>query len=165
MGEVALFESVVICEYLDEITPPSLHPPDPLQKAFNRAWIEFSSELFVNLHQLSLAGDEAKLAEAQTASRQKLERLEKRLGEGPFFNGPRFSLVDAAIAPAFMRISLLEELRPLHLLDKLPKVRHWSEALLQRESVGSSVVPEFPALFREYLASASSYLARGAASA
>ena len=40
-----LFESAVINEYLDEITPPSMHPQDSLQKAVNRAWIEFGSEL------------------------------------------------------------------------------------------------------------------------
>jgi glutathione S-transferase len=38
-----LFESAVICEYLDEITPGSLHPAEPLERAKHRAWIEFGS--------------------------------------------------------------------------------------------------------------------------
>jgi glutathione S-transferase len=43
VGNDMLFESAVICEYLDEITPGSLHPPDPLERAHHRAWIEFGS--------------------------------------------------------------------------------------------------------------------------
>jgi len=160
VGEVALFESAVICEYLDEVHPPSLHPADPLRKAVNRGWIEFSSELFVDLYRLCLAGDRVELEQRRDEARQKLERLEVQLGEGPFFNGRQFALVDAAIAPAFMRLSLLEGMRPLGLLDGLPKLRRWSEALLGQESVRTSVVPEFPDLFRDYLAAGGSYLAR-----
>ena len=163
MGEAVLFESAVICEYLDEVNLPSLHPTDPLRKAVNRGWIEFSSELFVDLYRLYTAGEEADFEQNRREARQKLERLERQLGEGPFFNGPKFALVDAAIAPAFMRIPLLEESRPLGLLDRLPKVQRWSEALLGRDSVRTSVVPEFPDLFREYLAAGGGYLARGAA--
>jgi glutathione S-transferase len=163
VGEAVLFESAVICEYLDEINLPSLHPPDPLRKAVNRGWIEFSSELFADLYRLSLAGEPPEFDQSCREAREKLERLEEQLREGPFFNGQKFALVDAAIAPAFMRIPLLEEFRPLGLLDRLPKVQRWSEALLGRDSVRTSVVPEFPDLFREYLAAGGGYLARGAA--
>lgn len=163
VGEVALFESAVICEYLDEVHPPSLHPADPLVKAVNRGWIEFSSELFVDLYRLCLAGDREEMEQRRDEAREKLERLETQIGEGPFFNGSRFALVDAAIAPAFMRLSLLEGMRPLGLLDGLPKVRRWSAALLGRESVRTSVVPGFPDLFREYLAAGGGCLGREAA--
>ena len=163
VGEAALFESAVICEYLDEVNPPSLHPADPLRRAVNRGWIEFSSELFVDLYRLAMAGEPAEFEQNRREAREKLERLEAQRGEGPFFNGPQFALVDAAIAPAFMRLSLLEELRPLGLLDRLPKVQRWSEVLLGRNSVRTSVVPEFPGLFREYLVAGGGYLARGAA--
>ena len=161
MGEAVLFESAVICEYLDEVSPPSLHPPEPLQRAVNRAGVEFSSELFVDLYRLSAAGRAEEFERAAPRAREKLERLEAQLGEGPYFNGPRFALVDAAVAPAFMRMALMEEMRPLGLLDGLPKVRRWSEALLERESVRTSVVPEFPELFRDSLKERGGYLVRG----
>jgi glutathione S-transferase len=163
VGEAVLFESAVICEYLDEVNPPSLHPADPLAKAVNRGWVEFSSELFIDLYRLCTAGEPEEFEQRRREAWEKLERLEAQLGAGPFFNGQRFALVDAAIAPAFMRIALLEELRPLGLLDRLPKVRRWSEALLGRDSVRTSVVPEFPELFRENLVAGGGYLARGAA--
>lgn len=158
MGETVLFESAVILEYLDEVTPPSLHPSDPLQKALNRAWIEFTSELFVDLYRMALAGDREAFEENLAAARKKLQRLETQLAEGPFFNGAGFSLVDAAIAPAFYRISLMDGILPLSLFDHLPKVQRWSSALLDRESVRASVVPEFRDLFREYLAADGGYL-------
>lgn len=165
MGDAVLFESAVICEYLDEISPPSLHPSDPLAKAVNRGWIEFSSELFINLYRLAHAAEAEEFDQRYREARAKLERLEQQLGEGPFFNGPEFSLVDAAIAPAFQRIALLSELRPLGLLERLPKVTAWSRALLERASVRNSVVPEFPALFRANLVEGESYLARAATEA
>ena len=40
-GDAVIFESAVINEYLDEVTPGQLHPADPLQRAINKSWIEF----------------------------------------------------------------------------------------------------------------------------
>jgi glutathione S-transferase len=56
-GEV-LFESAVICEYLDEITPDSLHPLDPLTKAKHLSWIEFGSNLLAKIVGFYAAKDE-----------------------------------------------------------------------------------------------------------
>ena len=60
VDDTVLFESAVINEYLDEINPPSMHPGDALTKAHNRAWIEFSSQLNMNLFQWSVATEEEK---------------------------------------------------------------------------------------------------------
>lgn len=144
MEETTLFESMVICEYLDEVNPPSLHPSDPLRRAVNRSWAEFSSELFKSLYRLSSAEESEGFEQERSRTRKKLEQLEEQLGEGPFFNGPDFALVDAAIAPGFMRLELMEELRPLALFERLFKVKRWSDAVLSRESVRNSVVPELP---------------------
>ena len=163
VGESVLFESMVICEYLDEISPPSLHPPDPLNKAVNRSWIDFSSELFANLYRVAHATELNEFVQRCQEAREKLERLEQQLDGGPFFNGPDFSMMDAAIAPAFFRLSLMESIRPLPLLEQLPKVGVWSQALLSRDSVSNSVVPEFSQLYRDNLAESDSYLCRCAA--
>src|SRR5712675_1887394 len=43
-GEVALFESNVICEYIEETQAGvKLHLENPLQRAQHRAWMEFGS--------------------------------------------------------------------------------------------------------------------------
>ena len=45
-GEAALFESNVICEYIEETQGGAkLHPQDPLQRAQHRAWMEFGSTI------------------------------------------------------------------------------------------------------------------------
>ena len=40
-----IFESAVICEYLDETASPRLHPQDALERARHRGWMEFGSAL------------------------------------------------------------------------------------------------------------------------
>ena len=37
VGDTPIFESAVICEYLDDTLAPRLHPHDPLQRAHHRA--------------------------------------------------------------------------------------------------------------------------------
>lgn len=157
-GEI-LFESAVIAEYLDETRPPRLHPADALQRARNRSWIEFSSEMLVSHFRLLMTKDEDEFCSRQKEMREKLTTLERSLGHGPFFNGERFSLVDAAFAPGFLRIAEAEKLHALGLLDGLKTVDLWSETLLQRPSVRQSVVSEFPDLFRDYLRQSGSYFA------
>src|ERR1700759_1932042 len=49
-GEVALFESNVICEYIEETQGGRrLHPVDPLARAQHRAWMEFGSAILGDL--------------------------------------------------------------------------------------------------------------------
>ena len=81
-----------------------------------------------------------------------LARLEEQLDNGPFFNGDGFSLVDAAAAPLFQRLAWILELAPyLGVLDDLPKVTAWSDALLQRESVKRSTVADIRECYLAYL--------------
>jgi len=162
VGQTVLFESAAICEYLDEVHPPSLHPAEPLQRAVNRGWFAAADKLFGSLHRLTRATAAVDYEQARQKVRELLLRLEEPLPEeeGPFFNGTNFALVDAAFAPAFMRIALLENLQPMGLLEQMPRVRRWSEALLARESVTKSVVPEFADLLHDQLAAAGSILAR-----
>ena len=54
-GDEVLFESAVINEFLDEITPGSLLPSLPLEKAKQRAWVEFSSGALVDQYLMSVA--------------------------------------------------------------------------------------------------------------
>ena len=62
VGEVSIFESAVICEYLDETLLPRLHPADALQRARHRSWIEFGSAVLNHIAGLYNAPDAAALA-------------------------------------------------------------------------------------------------------
>lgn len=154
VGETVLFESAVIMEYLDEVNPPSLHPQDPLRKAHNRAWIEFASGLLFAQHNLAMGAADAKAFEAHRSElRDKLSLLENQL-VGPLFNGTEFSLADAAFAPFFMRLQLLEQWHAMGLMAGLPKVGKWAELLLARPAVQASVVSDFSDLYRAHIVKA-----------
>src|SRR5438045_4192126 len=98
VGNIAIFESAVILEYLEEIQPNPLHPAAPLVRAEHRAWIEFSSAILNDIWALYTAPDAAAFAAKVAALREKFVRVEARL-MGPWFDGGRFSLVDAPSAP------------------------------------------------------------------
>ena len=147
IGDTVLFESAVINEYLDEVTPPSLHPSDPLEKARHRAWIEYLSTLFMNQFRLIMAKDKVSFEQEREALIEGLARLEEQLADdGPWFAGVRFSLVDTAGAPLMMRTRTLDRNFSTELLKEYPKLQRWSDALLARESVRLSVVEDFESL-------------------
>ena len=45
VGDQPIFESAVICEYLDDTLLPALHPQDALVRAQHRSWMEFGSSV------------------------------------------------------------------------------------------------------------------------
>lgn len=143
VNDQVLFESAVINEYLDETHSPQLHPTDPLQRATNRAWIEFGSELMMNLVRLIRAADEASFLEQQHSWIEKTQRLEAVLNHQPFFNGATFALIDAAYAPLFVRIDTLQQYCALNLLDHAPKIQAWAKHLVGRASVQAALSPNF----------------------
>ena len=59
VGDVPIFESAVILEYLEETQPKPLHPADPLRRAEHRAWIEFGSAVLSDIAGLYAAPDQA----------------------------------------------------------------------------------------------------------
>ena len=148
---ISLFESGAIAEYLDETTLPRLHPDDPVERAINRAWIEYlgtfvditSSHAYVDNEE-----DFNKAAALVPTAFEKLEKALARQGSGPFFNGARYSLVDAAYAPFLQRHLFLERIRKIGQIDKFPRLKAWAEALAQRPSTHSFPPAEFEAMYR-----------------
>ena len=82
-----------------------------------------------------------------------LAQVEDVLGDGPYFNGGEFSLIDAAYAPIFIRLDVFSELLDLQIIDRLPKVKAWAQQLLAMPAVQSARVPELPDLFRQLITS------------
>ena len=161
-----LFESAVICEYLEETTPgPKLHPQDPLERARHRAWIEFASAALADIWGLETAPDPATAARKAGDLKAKFARLEESLGEGPYFAGIGFSLVDAAFAPVFRYFDVFDPIVDFGIFTDVPKVRKWRAALSARPSVRNAVAPDYAARLRAFLKSRDAHLHRIAASA
>src|SRR5262249_362605 len=126
---VSLFESAAIAEYLDETHAPRLHPDDPVERAINRAWIEYLPafvDLTLDHAYADGEGEVEKGVAAGPGAFAKLEAaIEGRKGE-PFFNGERYSLVDAAYAPFLQRHLFLERIRKIGQIDRFPRVKAWA---------------------------------------
>ena len=59
VGDVPIFESAVILEYLEETQPKPLHPADALVRAEHRGWIEFGSAVLSDIAGFYAAKDES----------------------------------------------------------------------------------------------------------
>ena len=149
---VSLFESNAINEYLDETIAPRLHPEDPVQRAVNRAWTDYVPTFSESVTGVAYAGDEAAGKKCLDQIPQAFERLERALekqGAGPFFNGAKYSLVDAAYAPFLQRYFFLDRIRKLGHIEAFPRLAAWGKALVERPSTHSFPPIEFEALYRD----------------
>jgi glutathione S-transferase len=150
--ETILFESNVICEYLEESQPGvRLHPEDALERAQHRAWMEFGSAILVDLWGYETAREAQVFEQKRQALIAKFERVEAALGDGPYFAGARFSLVDAVFAPIFRYFDVFDPIHDGHIFDATPKVRAWRQALAVRPSVQKAVTPEYAQHLRKFL--------------
>lgn len=146
-----IFESAVINEFFDELVPPQLHPKNLVQKAKERSWIEYGSSLLGDQYLLMKETNSNKLNKLTMEFFEGLARLEPVLGEGPYFRGQDFSLVDAAYAPLFMRLELIPTLSQSSEWAEMPKVKAWSKSLLALPEVKESVLPDFSIQFKKML--------------
>jgi len=159
VGDTAIFESAVILEYLEETQSNPLHPADPLARAEHRAWIEFGSAILNDIAGLYSAADEAVFDSKVTALRGKFARVEMRLN-GLWFDGERFSLVDAVFGPVFRYFDAFDRIADFGIFAGLPKIAAWRAALASRPSVQGAVSPEYPALLWEFYRTRGSHLSR-----
>lgn len=153
----ALFESQVIAEYLDETTPGSLHPHDPLEKARHRSWIEFGSQTLSAIGGFYNAGDSDTFERKRMALRQNFERIEPEIG-GPFFAGTSFHMIDGVWGTIFRYIDTFDSIGDFGLLSDLPGIETWRQAVSVRPSVSSASPKDYPERLKQFLFARQSYL-------
>lgn len=147
-----LFESMAICEYLQETQPgPSLYPNDPLARAKHRAWVEFGTATLGEAWGYLNAKDDVAASVKATALKDKLIQLEKVLSTGPYFDGATFGMVDAVFAPILRYFDILEKDIGELLFSDFPQVNVWRNKLSMRASVMAAVPADYPARFRAHL--------------
>ena len=147
VGDDILFESSAIAEFLDEMVPPRLHPEDPIARAKNRAWTDFTPTFAGALSKIHYAKTredmEAAVADAPTVLTKVEAALAGRGNNGPFFNGPDMSLVDAAYAPFLQRYLLIDEGLKNDVRKDFLLIRAWAETLMADERVTGAVPDNF----------------------
>lgn len=127
----ALYESLVVCEYLDEaygagdgneedrrLLPAA--EADPFERARCRLWIDHVSSRIVPAFYKLLQHTPEKaysINEARDALLDHIQDFARAMapveeGGGPWFLGERFSLVDLALAPWAARLFLIDHYKP-----------------------------------------------------
>ncbi len=158
VGDVPIFESAVILEYLEETQPSPLHPADPLRRAEHRGWIEFGSAVLNDIAGFYAAPDQATFNAKTSQLEQRFARLEARVAAAPWFDGENFSLVDAVFGPVFRYFDVFDEIADLGILADKPKLARWRKALAARPSVRAAVSADYPALLRAFIERRNSWL-------
>lgn len=134
-----LFESMVICEYLDEITEGSLYPEDAFERATNRAWIEFGNDILSTTFEFYTTEDGKRFKNLTNTLMDRFKILEDEISDGTYFNGEEFSMVDAVYAPVFRYHNRIAQYKDYGFFDDAPKIKAWGDKLLERSSVIKSV--------------------------
>lgn len=158
VGDEVLFESNVIGEYLEEVYDPKLHPNDPLSKAKNRAWMEYTSPLYGNTFDLLMAKSKNSAEKYIQTMRDTQKSLDDIKQNKPWFNGDSFSLADIFAAPYFVRTAFFKKHFDVDILDGFTNLQDWSERLLSRKSVQDSIVEGFDQIMLDRMTQNKSYL-------
>ncbi len=141
-GDIQLYESAIINEYLEEVFPePPLLPSDPAGKAIARIWIDYANTRLVPAFNKFLRSQD--IQEQEQGRREFLESLlyieqeglGKLSGDASYWLGENLSLVDISFYPWFERLPLLEHFRKFNLPAETPRLRAWWEQLRQRPSI------------------------------
>lgn len=152
-----LYESVVLCEYLDEAYAdddgggkhgPRLLPEDAYERARCRLWIDHVCSKIVPGFYKFIQHTPEKSYSIEEARAEFLGNIKTWVKEmddgGPWFLGERFSLVDVMLAPWAKRLFLIDHYKPggvgiqdVQKEDEVTWARwhKWYDAILDRQSV------------------------------
>ncbi len=158
-----IFESAVICEYLEETTTNPLHPLNAITRAQHRGWVEFGSSVLNAIAGFYAAPNDSQLAAKAAEIAAKFRQVEDALTaieEGPYFAGQRFSMVDVVFGPIFRYFDVFDAIDDFGFFAHTPKLRAWRTALAQRPSVCEAVRADYPELLRSFLLARQSALSR-----
>ena len=158
VGDIAMFESAVILEYLEETQARPLHPANALTRAEHRGWIEFGSAVLNDIAGFYAAGDETTFKAKTIQLERRFARLEARVAAAPWFDGAEFSLVDAVFGPVFRYFDVFDDIADFGILAGKPKLAHWRTNLAERLSVRSAVRAAYPALLHDFIERRNSWL-------
>ncbi len=146
-GDIEIYESAIINEYLDEVFPePPLLPRDPGTRAIARIWIDYANTRLVPAFNKFLRGKDTQ--EQEQGRREFTEALlyiEQeglgKLSDGQYFLGDKFSLVDISFYPWFERLPLLEHFRKFTLPSQTTRLQQWWNLVRDRKSIQAVANP------------------------
>ena len=136
--DLVLYDTSVICEYLDERYPhPPLMPVDPLSRARLRlAIVRIENDWLTLVDQIEAGGKPADAA--RRTLRDELIKNASAFKASKFFLSPEMSLADCALAPLIWRLESLGV--------QIPKEAHYitdyGERIFRSQGFTRSLTPE-----------------------
>jgi len=141
--DLALYESKVVMEYLDERFPhPPLLPVYPVARAQSRLWIHRIEKDWCSLITHILHNPESKKAEeSRKELRESLISIASIFTDMPYFMSEEFTLVDCCLAPILWRLPefgielpVNRQVKPLHdYMERLFERPSFQESLTDLE--------------------------------
>lgn len=148
-----IFDSVAIGEFLNDLTHSTLLSSDILERGIQRALVEWAGTCQRAFGDCITAMDEKAWHHAIDDLEEKLSWVEKLAHpSGPYLMGGRFSLVDAAMAPLFMRLQALHKVVPCYEDEDIPKILQAMPVILAAKAVQGSIEGDFSRIFRMMVA-------------
>lgn len=159
VGDKVLFESIAICEYLEEAFPENpLHSKSPVDKALHRGWMEFSSGILAAGFGMMYAQNQEQFDLKKAETIAKLEILNRHLKFSPYFDGEKFSLVDVCFASAFKPLAFIDTKFTLELFDLHKNVASYVEGVVTRGSLHKILPKNYDEIFKAFLERKKSHL-------
>ena len=159
VGNNILFESIVICEYLDELFPQNpLHSKDPIIKANHRSWMEYSSGMLASIFGMIFATDQESFDIKKAETMAKLAIFDKNIKFNPYFDGDKFLMIDICMASVFRPLYFIDNKFTLEIFDLYKSTATYVESLVTRGSLQKSIPDNYDEIFRSFLERKNSHL-------
>jgi len=156
-GEASIFESAIICEYLDSGTN-KLFSMSSLKRAQEKSWISYSASILDVIAKIIYKSkDDVEIRRDSDDLREKILVVEKDLNEWPYFNKD-FSMVDIMYAPIFRYFDFFKRFLGVDFYGGNEKLEAWSSHVLARPSVMNCVSKSYDKEFKEFILGKNKYL-------
>ncbi|TVY38673.1 Glutathione S-transferase omega [Lachnellula occidentalis] len=146
-----LYESTVVCEFLEDAYPsatPKLLPSDPYTKARMKIWADFVTSRIIPAYHRFLqyqpkSASDTGLEKVRLEFVEQIKQFTQEMDpEGPYFLGKDLSLVDLIFAPWAVRFWVFDHFKGGIKLPKeeawVQRFEKWLEAVENRDSVVNS---------------------------
>ncbi|KAI5660246.1 hypothetical protein M9H77_29039 [Catharanthus roseus] len=117
-NQVAIVESLVILEYIDEKWKNNpLLPQDPYERSSARFWAKFvDDKVIMGVWEAYMAVEEEK-EKAIESAKELLDIIEKQIEGKRFFNGEKIGFLDLVMGWMTLWLSAMEEVGGMEVLD------------------------------------------------
>ncbi|XP_068220330.1 pyrimidodiazepine synthase-like isoform X2 [Palaemon carinicauda] len=142
-----IYESLITCDYLDEVYPnPPLYPSDPWKKAQDKVLIDRWAKVSQAWYKIRFAvGNEEMMKKALQELHEGLDIYEVELKKRgtKFFGGEKPGMLDYMIWPWAERICVLQEISGDVFLteERYPTIISWTSSMCEDPVIKAVIIP------------------------